>query len=207
MPVPLHVHSHFTLLGATPSVADLARQAAADGFTHLALTDANALYGAVRFHRACTAAGIQPIIGMTVNLTPPPDFPDADRFSPGIVVLLAMNARGYRSISHLSSGIQRHADREQRIHRGVTLDDLAAHRQGVIAIFGGRRSWLERWLRLGDERRAGRHLARLAGIFEENGYLALEWHTEADTPVLHALSDLAGRFGVPTVAVHPAKST
>ncbi len=159
-PVPLHVHSHFTLLGATPAVADLARRAAADSFTHLALTDANALYGAVRFARACEAAGVQPIVGMTLTLTPPADFPRADALSPGVVTLLAMNRAGYRSLSRLSSRLQGYPDREQRLQQGLSLDDLAECRDGVIGIFGGRRSWLERWLRLGDERRAALSIFR-----------------------------------------------
>ena len=62
----LEVHSHFTLLGATPSVAELAARARNDGMTHLALTDTNALYGAVAFARACRAAELQPVIGMTL---------------------------------------------------------------------------------------------------------------------------------------------
>ncbi len=203
MPIPLHVHSHFTLLGATPSVEALARRAADEGLPALALTDLNALYGAVRFARASEAAGVQPIVGMTVTLAPPPGFPDADALSPGLIVLLAAGPEGYRSLSRLSSGIQRYPDREMRARRGVSLDALAEHSQGVIAIFGGRRSWLERLWRLGRHRLAARRLARLAGIFEERGYLALEWHADADTPVLDGMSDLAGRFGVPTVAVHP----
>lgn len=40
----LHVHSHFTLLGATAAPDELARQAAAHGLTALALTDSDALY-------------------------------------------------------------------------------------------------------------------------------------------------------------------
>ncbi len=203
MPTPLHVHSHFSLLEATPSVEALARQAAADGLTHLALTDDNALYGAVRFVKSCQAAGVKPIVGMTVHLTPPPGFPNADAHSPGLIVLLAAGPDGYRNLSRLSSSLQRHPDREARIRRGVTLEMLEAHREGVIAIFGGRRSWLERLWRLGRRRLAARRLARLAGIFDENGYLALEWHTDADAPVLDGMTDLAGRFGVPTVAVHP----
>ncbi len=203
MPIPLHVHSHFTLLGATPSIEALVRQAAAEGLPALALTDANALYGAVRFARASEAAGVQPIVGMTVTLAPPPGFPEADALSPGLIVLLAAGPEGYRSLSHLSSAIQRHPDRETRARQGVSLDALEAHRRGVIAIFGGRRSWLERLWRLGRHRLAARRLARLAGIFDEQGYLALEWHTDADSSVLNEMSDLAARFGVPTVAVHP----
>ena len=203
MPVHLHVHSHFTFLGATPSIQTLVRRAASDGFRALALTDRLGLYGAVRFTHACAQEGIQPILGMTVPLAPPPNFPQAENYPPATITLLAMNSQGYRSLSHLSSSIQRHPDREVRARKGLSLDELEAHREGVIALFGGRESWLERWWRLGDARRAARRLARLAGIFDENGYLALEWHTPADSPVLDGMSELAQRFGVPTVAVHP----
>ncbi len=184
-------------------MTELARQAAADGFSHLALTDANALYGAVRFARACAAAGVQPIVGMCVTLAPPSDFPRPLDFSPGVITLLAAGPEGYRSLSHLSSDLQGRPDREQRLRQGVTLDTLAVHRRGVIALIGGRRSWLQRWLRLGNERRAGRRLARLAGIFDENSYLALEWHAPEDDALLDAVAALGGRFGVPAVAAHP----
>ena len=45
----LQVHSHYTLLGGTAPVDELAARAAAQGMTRLALTDTNALYGAVAF--------------------------------------------------------------------------------------------------------------------------------------------------------------
>jgi DNA polymerase III alpha subunit len=44
---------------------------AADGLTRLALTDTNALYGAVAFARACHAAGIWPITGTAVTVALP----------------------------------------------------------------------------------------------------------------------------------------
>ena len=55
----LEVHSHFTLLGAAPSVPELVARARRDGMAHLALTDTNALYGAVAFARACREAGVR----------------------------------------------------------------------------------------------------------------------------------------------------
>jgi len=203
MPTHLHVHSHFSLLGATPAVTALAQRAAADGFSHLALTDTNALYGAVRFTRACIAAEVQPVLGMCVTLAPPSKFASAQAFGPGQMILLAQDARGYRSLSRLSSWLQGHPDREQRLQRGLPVDVLAEHRAGVLAIFGGRRSWLGRWLQQGQERHAARWLARLAGIFDENSYLALEWHTPEDDAAVAALLTLSRRFGVPAVAVQP----
>ena len=101
----MHVHSHYTLLGGTASVEELAIRAAADGLTHLALTDTNVLYGAVAFDRACQASGMQAILGMAVPVTPPQTWIDAQT-SPGLLVLLATGPEGYRSLCRLSSAIK-----------------------------------------------------------------------------------------------------
>jgi DNA polymerase-3 subunit alpha len=95
-PVHLNVHSWYSLLGATASVEALAARAAQDGMTHLALTDTNVLYGAVAFQRACLAAGVQPIIGMTATVAPPTGM--TLHQSPGELTLLATGPAGYRSL-------------------------------------------------------------------------------------------------------------
>ena len=64
----LWVHSHYSMLGGTASVKELAQQAAADRLSHLALTDNNGLYGAIAFARACRAVEVQPIIGWGSDL-------------------------------------------------------------------------------------------------------------------------------------------
>ncbi len=211
----LEVHSHFTLLGATPSVPELVARGRDDGMTHLALTDTNALYGAVAFARACRGAGMQPVIGMTVAvLTPDPSLPPAQRGSPvatgegssavaGHLVLLAMNPAGYRSLCRLSSLIQGSPEREAVAARGLGWTDLAAHREGVICLSGGRMGWIERFLRAGDLSAAQLYAGRLAGIYEENACLALELHAPADEAIAAEVVALGRRLGLPTVAVQP----
>lgn len=197
----LEVHSHFTLLGATPSVADLASRAQADGMTHLALTDTNALYGAVAFARACRAAGIQPIIGMTLTVSAP-GAPEAEAEA-GHLVLLAMNPAGYRSLCRLSSLIQGRADREAAAARGLGWDDIATHREGLICLGGGQMGWVERHIRAGDPAAALAYAGRLAGIFDEDAYLALELRGPEDELVSAEVAALGRRLGIPTVAVQP----
>jgi DNA polymerase III alpha subunit len=101
----LRVHSCYTLLSGTASVEALAGRAAADGLTHLPLTDANALYGVVAFAKACHAAGIQPITGMAASVALPgdPGMHPGDAQTPGTLVLLAAGTAGYRSLCRLSS--------------------------------------------------------------------------------------------------------
>ncbi|WP_462419102.1 PHP domain-containing protein [Kytococcus sp. Marseille-QA3725] len=60
----LHVASSFSLQYGTSTPQDLVDRAAAWGQSHLALTDRDGLYGAVRFARACTEAGLVPVLGV-----------------------------------------------------------------------------------------------------------------------------------------------
>ena len=82
----LHSHTHFSF-GLGASSPELLAQAAAErGFSALACTDTNGVYGAVEFQRACDAAGIRPILGAHLVAN------DQE------VVALAMDERGLGSI-------------------------------------------------------------------------------------------------------------
>ena len=220
--VHLGVHSYYTLLGATPSPEALAARAAAEGMTHLALADTNVLYGAVAFDRACRAVGVQPIIGMTVTVAWPDDLvtaagtgAPADDLArtPGYLVLLARNATGYRSLCALSSLIQSAPDREQRARLGLELADLRAHATGLVCLTGGRRDFLVRWLRSGQEQMAHRYVGRLCGIYEpEHTYIGLELQPGArdggteDARIATELARKAAFLGLETVALQPIHS-
>ena len=67
----LNVHSCFSLLEGLPLPDELAAAAQKDGLPALALTDHNLLTGAVAFYQACQKAGIQPILGLEVDLAWP----------------------------------------------------------------------------------------------------------------------------------------
>ena len=200
----LHVHSHYSLLAATPAIDDLVERAAADGLSSLALTDTNALYGAVRFAKACEAAGIQPLIGMALTVQPPGD--GIAQPPPEPLLLLAEDPAGYRSLCRLSSALQNHPEREARIRQGLAWDDLRANREGLLAVAGGRRSGLERALRAGDEAAAARFVGRLAGLFEDAAFLALEIHNPADDEMARQVAGLGRRFGLGSLAVQPVYS-
>ncbi len=198
----LQVHSHLTLLGGTAPVADLTARAVAEGMSHLALTDTNALYGAVAFDRACRAAGVEPILGMTATVALPGETLGAAAV-PGQLVLLATGPAGYRSLCRLSSQIQAHPEREALAAQGLTWEDLEAHSEGLICLSGGRTGWIERYLRAGDREAAARYAAHLAEIYGDRAFLSLELHQAGDLPIARELIALGGRFGLQPVAVQP----
>ena len=200
-PIHLHVHSTYTLLGATASVRSLATRAAADGLTHLALTDHNVLYGAVALQKACRQAGIEPLLGMTLTVRLPETLaPDG---LPDQLLLLACNPAGYRSLCRLSSHIQRSPEREQLAQQGVPWRLLKDEHAGLLCIAGGRRSRLEGWLRNDAAKQALMYASHLAGLFDEQLYLALELHQPPDQAIAEQIVKLGRRFGLPPVAVQP----
>lgn len=200
-PIHLHVHSTYTLLGATASVRALATRAAADNLTHLALTDSNVLYGAVAFQQACQKVAIEPLLGLTLTVRLPDTLaPDG---IPDQLVLLACGPAGYRSLCRLSSHIQASPEREALASHGVPWSLLKEQHAGLVCIAGGRRSRLEEWWRTDEQKRASMYVSHLAGLFNEQLYLALEIHQPQDIEVATQITKLGKRFGLPTVAVQP----
>jgi DNA-directed DNA polymerase III PolC len=195
----LRVHSHFTLLGAVAPISGLVARAQGDGLTHLALTDRNALYGVISFNRACSAAGVQPIVGMTLTVAGV----DGAAGTRGDVVLLARNADGYRSLCRLSSLLQGVPDREALQQRGVPWQSLAENRSGLFCLCGGRGSWVDDALRMGDDGSALRVATALARVFDAYFCLTVELHTPADVQLGRATMALAQRVGVRSAAAQP----
>ncbi|MBK8984984.1 MAG: DNA polymerase III subunit alpha [Chloroflexi bacterium] len=200
----LRVHSHYSLLGGTASVAQLAARAAQDGLKALALTDNHALYGAVAFNRACHAAGIQPILGLTAVLPPPEPHPtglDSLSTLTGQIVLLADGPEGYRSLCRLTSLLQ--GSLERQAQPLLQWDELKAHRAGLICLDGGQQGWLYRYAQAGSARAAARYAGRLGSLFEENGFVGLEWQRAEDTAVLQEISAISQRFGLRPAVAQP----
>src|SRR5271155_5669842 len=115
--VHLHCHSHYSFLEAVPSPQELVDAAVAAAAPAVALTDTNGLYGAVPFYQAARAAGVKPIVGTLL------DVETGTR-----LLLLAANAAGYSNLCRLAT--LRHLQ-----DRPVQLDELAAHREGLIALY------------------------------------------------------------------------
>jgi DNA polymerase-3 subunit alpha len=199
----LEVHSHFTLLGATSTVQELVARASAENFTHLALTDSNALYGSVAFHNACLREDIQPILGMTVSVALPPEVRAGSGQRPGHLVLLAKNRAGYRSLCRISSIIQGTPERDVLLSRGIGWSSVAENTDGLFCLSGGHMGWIDRILREGQVEGASRYAALLGGAFGEDAFLSLEIHRPEDKAVAQEIENLGNRFGLKTVAVQP----
>jgi DNA-directed DNA polymerase III PolC len=91
MYVHLTTHSAFSLQEGLMTPTDLVQAAKACGMSALGLTDHHLLTGTIEFVKACKDAGIQPVIGLEIDL------------EQGPLQLLATSTEGWSNLCRLSS--------------------------------------------------------------------------------------------------------
>ncbi len=164
--VPLHVHSHYSLLKALPKLPDLIKRAKAEGCEALALTDLCNLYGAIEFVMECRKKGIKPIIGIEAYL------PDDAR-----LLLYVKDDAGYKNLLSLVT------DAYTKNEGGpyFTREMLKGRTEGLIAIIPNLRGEVTMALASGDQGKAERALADYQTMFgKENLYIELSVYEDRD---------------------------
>ncbi|MBI4093682.1 DNA polymerase III subunit alpha [Candidatus Kaiserbacteria bacterium] len=175
--VHLHVHSHYSLLGALPKIPELVAVAAKDGQKALALTDNGNLYGAIEFYKECKDSSVKPIIGVDFHVAPRGRAQKEHRIDDQTsrLVLLAMNETGYRNLIQLVS--KAHIEGfyyRPRIDREL----IENYREGLIAIlpsYGGEHAHA---IRHGSAARAIEILQWYKKHFDDNCYVEITRHPE-----------------------------
>ncbi|HEY6064921.1 MAG TPA: error-prone DNA polymerase [Thermoanaerobaculia bacterium] len=186
----LRAASAFSFLDGSSLPEDLVEEAANRGLPAVALVDTNGVYGAPRFYKAARQAGIRALVGAEVALE-----------SGGRLTLLVENRTGYKNLCRLiTSGALPRAKGEGR----VSLDDVAAHAQGLHCLTGGEESPLGRALATGGGPHAARELLeKLGAIFPKRLHVELQRHRLRDEEHgIRALADLALRRSLPLVATN-----
>ncbi len=200
--VHLHVHTEYSLLDGLSSCSELAERAVELGMPALALTDHGAMYGAIRFYKACRSADIKPIIGVEAYVAPrgrQDRDPQRDR-TPYHLVLLAQDNAGYQNLMQLATIAQLEGFYyKPRIDRQV----LQQHHEGLIVLSGCGSSELVRHLKKGQHEQARDVVGWYRDVFEDRYYLELQDH---DIPELAEVNDhlvtLSREMDVPLVATN-----
>src|SRR5574341_2633258 len=114
--IELHCHSNFSLLDGASFPEALVAQAVTLEMPALALTDHDAVYGAVGFVRAAQTAGIKPMLGTELTLV-------GDHH----LTLLVENAAGWQNLCTLISVARANAPKG---HAALPPEALAGHTAG-----------------------------------------------------------------------------
>jgi len=218
--VHLHVHSNFSFMDGAAPLDGLVARAADLGMPALALTDHQGLSGAIRFYKACTQAGIAPLIGCEIVVEAggllgeeadlPPDMrlmlPPSVGFGRAAgsgfhLTVLARDFAGYRNLCQLLS---RTHLRGPDVPSVVTLRDLEQFGAGLVGLSGCGNGEAALAIAHGRPGRARTALERLARCFEPDSfYVELVHPLTADGPqLINGLVSAADDLGLPVVATN-----
>src|SRR5919205_2253570 len=185
--IELHAHSAYSFLDGASLPEELAIRAAELGYSALALTDHDGLYGSLEFAHAAKAFGVRPITGAEVTL--------ADRSH---VTLLVETTRGYANLCRLltaaHAGTRRPGREAEPLPPSLDLELLLEHREGLVCLSGCARHGLA----VRDPNTAA-EVARAFG--RERFFVELQRPYERGDARRNALlRDFAAALGVETVA-------
>lgn len=187
--VHLHVHSVWSLLDGALFAEDIPALAAERGMQAVALTDHDALTGAVRFTRACRRHGVKPLYGAELTMD-----------DGGHVTVLARNRRGYANLCRLISAAHLGNPRGRP---STTFAALAEHADGLFVLSGCERSRLARFVAAGRRRAALAEARRWRAAFGDRFRIEVSDHLTEDSRLQRVrMIELARAAGVPAVATN-----
>ncbi len=128
----LNIHTSYELLNSSITIKGAIARAIDIGYSAIAITDLNVMYGVPQFYDECTKKGIKPLLGMTIYIT--------DQLNVLEVVLIAKNNEGLKNLFQLSTDIQVN-QREQ-----VSIYDIQAYLQHNVVIFKNMTEQTLHWL-------------------------------------------------------------
>jgi DNA polymerase-3 subunit alpha len=190
--VHLQVKSSYSLLTSSCKIEELVQRAVELGYTSLAITDDNNLYGAIPFYKECLKKGVKPIIGLTVSV-----YEDEQEEKHFPLVLLAKNKKGYKNLLKISSTAQ-------TMNRKAVLKKwIAAYKTGLIAITPGIKGEIEQAILHNDLEKAKQATTQFHGIFGTDFYLGMQSHRLPEEETLHsALLKLAEEMKISLVVTN-----
>ena len=205
--VHLHVHTAFSLREGALTIGKLIDFGKADQMPAMAITDANNLFGALEFSEKLAKDGLQPIIGIHLNV----EFGDAALYGGRTsvhaqagranIVLLGQNETGYANLMKLATRAWLDPEAGDLPH--VSLARLSEFSAGLIALTGGPTGPLDQALQHGRADGAHSRLDQLARIYDQNLYIELQRHGLAQEKESEPqLIATAYRLGLPLVATN-----
>ncbi|MEX1010195.1 MAG: DNA polymerase III subunit alpha, partial [Chthoniobacterales bacterium] len=168
--VHLHVHTEYSMLDGAVRSADLMRKVSELGMKAVGMTDHGVLYGAVEFYKEAQKAGVKPILGCELYISP--GSMHEKKSSSGKdaafhLTVLAETNEGWANLIKLVSA----AHLEGFYYKPrVDKDLLAQHAKGLIGLSGCLKSEINSAILAGDPKRGREFIAQYRDIFGKGNF-------------------------------------
>ena len=205
--IHLRVHTAYSLAHGAIKMKELIGLCKAGGFPAVAVTDLGNMFGAMEFSALAADAGIQPILGCVLGVTPrhpcvdPRTGRDSAPDCPDRVLLLVQNEGGYQNLLKLVSESYVNGTSPPQ----VDFATLCGHAEGLLLLTGMTDGAVGRALLADDPAEARSVLDALKAAFPGRVYVEIQRHGMADEERIEAaMIDLAYAAEVPLVATNDA---
>jgi DNA polymerase III subunit alpha len=211
--VHLKVHSAYSLLEGALQIPKIAKLAIAHGMPAVGLTDTNNMFGALEFSDKLADAGLQPIVGCTLQV----DMREANGATTtayvrpganepatklaGAIAAFARSEAGYANLMKLASACFLKPGDTEPPH--IKIDDFEGLSKDLIVLTGGPDGPVDSALREGQPALAKKRLEKLHRLFNGALFVEVQRHgLEHEAATEPQLLDLAYELGIPIVATN-----
>lgn len=197
--VHLHLHTEYSFPDGACRISDVLETAKMMGMDSVAITDHDAMYGAISFYRTADNRGMHAVIGAEISVEHV-NHRSGDTY-PYHLVLLARDNLGYENLMKLVTlGFTRGYFRQPRVTKGMLTENAA----GLIALSGCLKGEVPSLLSDDNQQAAEKAAQEYARIFGPgNFYIELSNQgLPAQTVLNPGLAEIARVNGLPVVATN-----
>ena len=195
--VNLRTHTNYSLSEGMLTSSYIANFCLNDMQPACAITDTSNLFGAFEFSEKLFSSGIQPIIGMQVNVYD--KYFDGKHFE---LVLLAKSKEGYENLVTIANKVNIGVN--LNIHKKINIDFLIKHRFGLIFLSGGyQNGYIGNLSLIGEKKICFDRAKSLKSILAKDLYIELQRSNVSETSLAEKeLLSLSLELDIPIVATN-----
>ena len=161
--IHLRQYSNYSLLESSFKINEIINLCKKHQMPAIALTDKQNLFGAFEFSLEAKKNGIQPILGINLELGKIDDLE-----LPSNILLLIKNYEGYKNIINLMT--KYYSNDENNL---INLNDLEKNNEGIICLSGGANGPIGKSILSNNTLTAEKILINLNSIYKENFFIEL----------------------------------
>jgi DNA polymerase-3 subunit alpha len=176
----LHLHTYYSLLDGLNSPAEYMTRASELGMTHMAITDHGVLSGHREFQKAAKEAGITPILGCEMYISPTDRFDrravkkrDDNTQAYNHLIVLAQNENGLNNLNKLSEIAWTEGFYSKP---RIDMEVLEEYNEGLIVLSGCLNGLIAKAIANEQHALADSYTREFKGIFGDRFFMEIQSH-------------------------------